>query len=218
MKKIRIAIDGPAGSGKGTVAGILAEKLDLVNIDTGATYRCVALLALRNGIDISNEDEIIKISENVKIEETKDKKVFLNGEDVSDEIRTKEVTGIVSQISSIVKLRENMVNIQRELAANDNCVMEGRDITTVVLPDAEYKFYLDATIEERANRRFKENQEKGIEMSYEEVYENIRMRDENDKNKPVGALKRTDEQYYIDTTGKSIDEVVQIILDRINEQ
>ena len=111
-----------------------------------------------------------------------------------------------------------MVNIQRELAANDNCVMEGRDITTVVLPDAEYKFYLDATIEERANRRYKENQEKGIEMSYEEVYENIKMGDENDKNKPVGALKRTEEQYYIDTTGKSIDEVVQIILDRINEQ
>lgn len=216
--RIRIAIDGPAGSGKGTVAGILAEKLDLVNIDTGATYRCVALLALRNGIDISDEEEIIKISENIKIEETKDKKVFLNGEDVTNEIRSKEVTEIVSQISSIVKLRENMVNIQRELASTNNCVMEGRDITTVVLPDAEYKIYLDATLEERANRRFKENQEKGIEMSYEEIYENIKMRDENDKNKPVGALKRTDEQYYVDTTGKSIDEVVQIILDHINKQ
>ena len=218
MNKIRIAIDGPAGSGKGTVAGILAEKLDLVNIDTGATYRCVALLALRNKIDISNEEEIIKLSENIKIEETKDKKVFLNGEDVTEEIRTKEVTAIVYKISPIVKVRENMVKIQRELASNNNCVMEGRDITTVVLKDAEYKIYLDASIEERAKRRYRENQEKGIDSTYEEVYENIKTRDENDENKPVGALKRTDEQYYIDTTGKTIEEVVDIILDYINKK
>ena len=216
MKKIRIAIDGPAGSGKGTVAGILAEKLDLINIDTGATYRCVALLALRNNIDIKDEEKLINISENIKIEETKDKKVYLNGEDVTEEIRSNEVTAVVSQISSIVKLRENMVNIQRELASNSNCVMEGRDITTVVLPDAEYKIYLDATIEERAKRRFKENQEKGIESTYEEIYENIKMRDENDMNKPVGALKRTKDQFYVDTTNKTIDEVVDIIINYIN--
>ena len=216
--KIIIAIDGPAGSGKGTIANLLAEKLDLVNIDTGATYRCVALLALRNKLEISDEDEIVKLAENIKIEETKDKKVFLNGEDVTDLIRTKEVTGVVSQISSIVKLREIMVKIQRDLASNSNCVMEGRDITTVVLPDAPYKIYLDASLEERARRRFKEEQEKGMETTYEYVLENIKMRDENDKNKPVGALKRTDEQYYVDTTGKSIDEVVEIILDYINKK
>ena len=218
MKMMRIAIDGPAGSGKGTVAGILAEKLDLVNIDTGATYRCVALLCLRNNIDVTNEEEIIKLSENIKIEETKDKKVILNGEDVTDVIRSKEVTEIVSPISSIVKLRENMVKIQRELASTNDCVMEGRDITTVVLPDAEYKIYLDASLEERAKRRFKENQEKGIESTYEEVYENIKARDENDMNKPVGALKRTDEQFYVDTTNKTIDKVVEIILNFINSK
>lgn len=218
MTMMRIAIDGPAGSGKGTVAGILSEKLDLVNIDTGATYRCVALLCLRNNIDITNEEEIIKISEKIKIEETKDKKVILNGEDVTDIIRSKEVTEIVSPISSIIKLRENMVKIQRELASTNNCVMEGRDITTVVIPDAEYKIYLDASLEERAKRRFKENQEKGIESTYEEVYENIKTRDENDMNKPVGALKRTDEQFYVDTTNKTIDEVVEIILNFINSK
>ena len=218
MDKIRIAIDGPAGSGKGTIAKILADKLDLVNIDTGATYRCVALLALRNNIDIKDEEAIVKLSENIKIEETKDNKVFLNGEDVTNEIRTKEVTEIVSPVSSIVKLRENMVKIQRDLASTNNCVMEGRDITTVVIPDAEYKIYLDASIEERANRRFKENQEKGIASTYEEVYENIKKRDENDMNKPVGALKRTEDQYYVDTTGKTIDEVVDIILKHIKGQ
>ena len=218
MDRIRIAIDGPAGSGKGTIAGILADKLDLVNIDTGATYRCVALLVLRNNIDINDEEAIVKLSENIKIEETKDKKVFLNGEDVTNEIRTKEVTEIVSPISSIVKLRENMVKIQRELASTNNCVMEGRDITTVVIPDAEYKIYLDASVEERAKRRYKENQEKGIASTYEEVLDNIKKRDENDMNKPVGALKRTDDQYYVDTTDKTIDEVVNIILDYINKQ
>ena len=218
MKKIRIAIDGPAGSGKGTIASILAEKLDLINIDTGATYRCVALLALRNKIEISNEKEIIKISESIKIEETKDKKVFLNGEDVTKEIRSNEVTNIVSHISPIIKVRENMVKLQRRLAANSNCVMEGRDITTVVLPNAEYKIYLDASLEERAKRRFKENQEKGIKSTYEEVYNNIKMRDEDDMNKPVGALKRTKEQYYIDTTNKTIDEIVNIIINYINRK
>ena len=169
MTMMRIAIDGPAGSGKGTVAGILAEKLDLVNIDTGATYRCVALLCLRNNIDVTNEEEIIKLSENIKIEETKDKKVILNGEDVTDIIRSKEVTEIVSPISSIVKLRENMVKIQRELASTNDCVMEGRDITTVVFPDADYKFYLDASIEERTNRRVKQNKELGLESNYDEI-------------------------------------------------
>ena len=218
MKMMRIAIDGPAGSGKGTVAGILAEKLDLVNIDTGATYRCVALLCLRNNIDVTNEEEIIKLSENIKIEETKDKKVILNGEDVTDVIRSKEVTEIVSPISSIVKLRENMVKIQRELASTNDCVMEGRDITTVVLPDAEYKIYLDASLEERAKRRFKENQEKGINMTYEEVYESIRLRDENDKNKEIGALKVAEDSIVVDTTSLTIEQVVDKIISIIKDK
>jgi len=214
---ITIAIDGPAGSGKGTLAKELAKKFNLINIDTGATYRCVALEALRNNINLEEKDKIIELSKNIDIDLKSDGRVFLDGEDVSKEIRSKEVTNIVSPLSSIVEVRKNLVDIQRKIASNSNVVMEGRDITTVVLPDAKYKIYLDATLESRADRRFKENQEKGIDMSYDEVYENIKSRDYNDMNKEVGALKRTDEQVYIDTTDLTIEEEVEIIEKLIKE-
>jgi len=210
MSKI-IAIDGPAGSGKGTLAKALAEKLNLVNIDTGATYRCVALKALRNNITLEEPEKIIELSKNIEIELKQDGKVFLDGIDVTAEIRSKEVTQIVSQLSSIVEVRKNLVDIQRKIAFGKDVVMEGRDITTVVFPNAQYKIYLDATLESRVERRFKENQEKGIEMTYDEVYENIKNRDYNDMNKEVGALKRTDEQFYIDTTNLTIEEEIEII-------
>ena len=210
MNKI-IAIDGPAGSGKGTLAKALSEKLNLVNIDTGATYRCVALKTLRNGINIDETDKIIEISKNIKIDLKQDGTVFMDGIDVTKEIRSKEVTQIVSPISSIVPVRENMVNIQRKIAEGKDVVMEGRDITTVVFPNAKYKFYLDATLETRAQRRHKENGEKGIDMTYEEVYENIKKRDYNDMHKEVGSLMRTEDQIYIDTTNLTIEEEVEII-------
>ena len=210
MNKI-IAIDGPAGSGKGTLAKALAEKFNLVNIDTGATYRCVALKTLNEGIDINDTDKIIEISNNIDIDLLPDGRVLLDGKDVTKEIRSKEVTNIVSPISSIVKVRENLVNIQRKIASGKDVVMEGRDITTVVFPNATYKFYLDASLESRAERRYKENLEKGIDTSYEEVLENIKSRDYNDMHKEVGALKRTDDQIYIDTTNMTVDEEVEII-------
>lgn len=206
MGKI-VAIDGPAGSGKGTVAKILAAKCNLVYIDTGAMYRAVSYLTLKNNIAVDDEEKIVEIAKNSKMEFVGDK-LFLNGEDVSKEIRTMEVTKIVSQMSSIVKLREVMVDMQRALASSNNVIMEGRDITTVVFPNADYKFYLDATIEERAKRRFKENQEKGIEATYEEIYNNIAARDYNDMHKEVGSLMRTDDQIYVDSTNLTIDEVV----------
>ena len=210
MNKI-IAIDGPAGSGKGTLAKALSEKLNLVNIDTGATYRCVALKTLRNGINIDETDKIIEISKNIDIDLKQDGKVFMDGEDVTKEIRSKEVTGIVSPISSIVPVRENMVNIQRKIAEGKDVVMEGRDITTVVFPNAKYKFYLDASLETRAKRRTKENEEKGINMTYDEVYESIQKRDYNDMHKEVGSLTRTEDQIYIDTTNLTVEEEVEII-------
>lgn len=210
MNKI-IAIDGPAGSGKGTLAKMLADRLNLVNIDTGATYRCVALKALRNNINLEEVDKIIEISKDIDIDLKQDGSVFLDGENVTDEIRSKEVTQIVSQLSSIVEVRENLVNIQRKLASGVDVVMEGRDITTVVFPNAKYKFYLDASLDSRVSRRIKQNEEKGIDMSYEEVYENIKKRDYNDMNKKVGALKRTDEQIYIDTTDLTVEEEFEII-------
>ena len=210
MNKI-VAIDGPAGSGKGTLAKALAEKFNLVNIDTGATYRCVALKALRNNISLEESEKIIEISENIDIQLKQDGTVLMDGEDVTKEIRSKEVTTIVSPISSIVEVRKNMVEIQRNIAEGNDVVMEGRDITTVVFPNAQYKFYLDASLESRAQRRFKENQEKGIDMTYEEIYESISKRDHNDMNKEVGALKRTAEQIYIDTTNLTVEEEVEII-------
>lgn len=210
MNKI-IAIDGPAGSGKGTLAKALSEKLNLVNIDTGATYRCVALKTLRNGINIEDIDKIIEISKNIDIDLKQDGRVFMDGEDVTKEIRSKEVTTIVSPISSIVPVRENLVNIQRKIAEGKDVVMEGRDITTVVFPNTKYKFYLDATLETRTKRRAAENKEKGIDMTYEEVYESIQKRDYNDMHKEVGSLMRTEDQIYIDTTNLTVEEEVEII-------
>lgn len=211
MHKI-VAIDGPAGSGKGTVADLVSKECNLVNIDTGATYRSVALKALQNNV-IDDEKAIIEISKNIDIKFTPDKKVFLDGVDVTDEIRSKEVTKIVSQVSSIFEVRKNLVELQKKMAGDNDCIMEGRDITTVVFPNAKYKFYLDATPEERARRRFEQNKEKNIDMTYEEILENIKMRDYNDSHKEVGSLTRTDDQIYIDSTNLTIPEVVKIITD-----
>ena len=206
-----IAIDGPAGSGKGTLAKQLAKELNLINIDTGASYRCVALKTLKNNISLEETTKIIEISNNIDIVLETNGNVFLDKEDVTNEIRSKEVTEIVSCIASIPEVRENLVKIQRKIAEGKDVVMEGRDITTVVLPNAKYKFYLDASIESRAKRRHKENKEKGINTSYEEVYNNIKKRDYDDMSKKVGALKRTKEQIYIDTTNLTIEEEVEII-------
>ena len=213
-----IAIDGPAGSGKGTITKILAEKLGIVNIETGAMYRSIALAALRKGLSVDDREALIELAKNVKIEFDKEGNTYLDGEDVTNLLRTPEVNAVVSPISSIVEIREEMVKIQRAFAEGNSVIMEGRDITTVVFPNADYKFYLDASAEERANRRFKQNQESGIEMSYEEVLDSINQRDYNDMHKPVGALKRTDEQIYIDSTNLTIDEVVEEFLKHIKER
>lgn len=205
-----VAIDGPAGTGKGTITSLISKEMGLVNIDTGATYRCVALYAIRNNIKLEETEKIIASLENIQIDmknENGEQKVFLNGEDVSKEIRSKEVTLIVSQVSSIKEVRYKMVDIQRNLAKGKNVIMEGRDITTVVFPNADVKIYMDAEEGERAKRRYKELQEKDIEMSYEEVLKNIQIRDKNDKEKEVGALKIAEDAIYLDTTNLSIEEV-----------
>ena len=216
-----VGIDGPAGSGKGTVTKRVANELGLVNIDTGSTYRCVALEMLNQSVSLGETDKIIEIAKNVNIEIIPNKdgdKVFLNGEDVSLKIRSKEVTSVVSQVSSIKEVRFEMVNLQRKLAEGKNVIMEGRDICTYVFPNADVKIYLDASVEERAKRRYKENQEKGIKMSYEEVYESIRLRDENDKNKEIGALKIAKDSIVVDTTSLTIDEVGEKVIKIIKEK
>lgn len=217
-----IAIDGPAGAGKGTLARELSKKYDLVNIDTGATYRALTLKAIRKGLTLNNQDEIILLAKDIDIDLLPSGVVLLDGEDVTKEIRSKEVTEIVSYVSSNPKIREIMVDIQRRIAKGKNVVMEGRDITTVVFPEADYKFYLDATPETRADRRYKENLEKGINMTYDEVLKNINDRDYNDMHKEVGSLIRTDEQIYIDSSDMTILEELEfidkIIKERENEK
>ena len=210
-----IAIDGPSGSGKGTIAKEVAKRLNYTYIDTGAMYRCVALKSLEKNISETEEDKIVELLKNMDIKLTNDGKVYLDNEDVSDDIRTMEVNARVSKISSIIPLRLVMEDKQREMAKKSNVVMEGRDITTVIFPDAKYKFYIDCSLEERAKRRLEQNKEKGVESTYEEVYESLKQRDLDDMNRPLGALKRTDDQHYIDngknTKEESVNEILKIV-------
>lgn len=212
-----IAIDGPSGSGKGTIAKEIAKRLGYTYVDTGAMYRCVSLKSLRDNLKETDEEEIVKELKNMDIRLTNDGKVYMDDEDVSDEIRTMEVTHRVSKISSIIELREVMREKQREMANKGSIVMEGRDITTEVFPDADYKFYLDASVEERARRRQLQNEEKGIKSTYEEVKAAIEERDYDDTHRPVGSLTRTDEQIYIDSSNMEIEEVINKILSIVGE-
>lgn len=218
MKNKVIAIDGPAGSGKGTITSIIAEKCNLINIDTGATYRALALQVLNNKIDISDELSIIELAKNLNIRFDINNQVYLDEKNVTNEIRSMEVTKVVSQISSIVEVRKIMVDIQRKMALGKDVIMEGRDITTVVFPNADYKFYLDASVEERARRRFEQNKEKNINTSYEEILENIKKRDYNDMHKEIGSLVIADDAIYIDSTNMTIDEVVNKIVNIIGSE
>ena len=216
-----VGIDGPAGSGKGTVTKIIANKTGLINVDTGITYRCVALEVLNRNVDLSEEEKIIEIAKSIdiKIENTTEGDiVFLNGENVTDQIRSKEVTSIVSQVSSIKEVRFEMVEVQRKLAQGKDVIMEGRDICTYVFPNADVKIYLDASIDERARRRYKEMKEKGIDITFEEVRDNIEKRDLNDMSKEVGALKKAEDSIVVDSTSKTIDEVVEEIIEIIKEK
>lgn len=209
-----VAIDGPAGSGKGTITSIIAKKMKLNSIDTGAMYRCVTLACIRNNVDISNIDKVKEILENVNIELIKENdtlNVKLNGEDVSKEIRENPVNKMVSQVSSIKEVRDKLVELQRKMAESQDVIMEGRDITTVVFPNADVKIYLDADLEERAKRRYAQNQSKNIECTFEEVLEDMRKRDESDMNKSYGALKKADDAIVVDSTNLTQKQVVKKI-------
>lgn len=218
-----VAIDGPAGVGKGTIAEKVANDLNFITIDTGATYRCVTVAIVDNKIKLDEIDKIVKLLKEIKIEMDlvgKEKRIYLDGKDVTTRIREDEINNMVSLVSSIKEVREEMVKLQRKLANGKNIVMEGRDIGTVVFPDADVKIFLDASLEERAMRRYKQNQETGIdkEISYEEVYESIKKRDYNDRNKPIGALKQAKDAILVDTTGKSLEENIKQVEDIIKEK
>lgn len=218
-----VAIDGPAGSGKGTVAELISKKLNLTPINSGGAYRCVALLTIENNIDIKNEKKILEVLDNSKIEfvhKNGEDLIFLNGKDVTKRIREKDVAKIVSQVSSIKNVRLKLTEIFRKCAENQNVIMEGRDICTYVFPNADIKIYLDASEEIRAKRRMKQNEELGIQMSYDEVLKNIQIRDKNDKEKEIGALKQAEDAIYINsdelTPEEVADKIIRIIKEKIN--
>ena len=212
-----IAIDGPAGTGKGTVSKLISERLGFVYVDTGAMYRAITLKMLRENIQIDDLDKIENLLNttiidfvNIKKDENNaQQRIFLDSEDVTDEIRQPIVNERVSPYSAVKIIRAKMVELQRKIADGKDVIMEGRDITTVVFPNADIKIYLTASSEERAMRRYKELIEKGIETTYEETLESINKRDYNDMHKEIGALTIADDAVVIDTTKLSIEEVYE---------
>ncbi len=217
MRKIQIAIDGPAGAGKSTVAKKLADLLGFVYIDTGAMYRAITYKALKGGIPLDSAQALTMMAENTTIEfvRTAEGKqlIYCDGQEVTEEIRNPEVSQNVSQVAQYPSVREVLVRKQQELARNQDVVMDGRDIGTVVLPQAECKIYLTASLEERANRRYQELLLKGYMEDYAKIRENLAQRDEMDKNRATGPLKIAEDAAVIDSTHLTQEEVLQKILD-----
>ena len=211
-----IAIDGPAGSGKSTIAKLIAEDLGLVYLDTGAMYRLVTLKALNDGI-LGNLDKIIKMLDNLNID-IKENGFYLDEIDVSEEIRKPIVSENVSDIAVIREVREKMVDLQRKFSESKNVILDGRDIGTVVFPNADVKIFLVADAKERANRRYKELVAKGENVRIEEIYENILKRDEIDSTRKESPLKKADNAIEVDTTSKNIEEVKNEILNIIRKK
>ncbi|MDQ0337763.1 cytidylate kinase [Caldalkalibacillus uzonensis] len=212
---MKIAIDGPAGAGKSTVAKKVADQLGYLYVDTGAMYRALTWKALQANVDISSGEALLRLLNQCNLElkvESGTLKVMLNNQDITAEIRTRDVTNLVSEVASHQQVREAMVQLQKEMAAKGNVVMDGRDIGTHVIPDAEVKIYLTASIEERARRRYEELLTKGHKASLREIKQEIRDRDRKDKNRETAPLKKAADAVTVDTTGLSIDEVVNRIL------
>ena len=217
----RIAIDGPAATGKSTTAKILAKKLSFIYIDTGAMYRAMGLYFIENNISLDDEGTINKVCNDVVIDiyyENGEQQINLNGRNVTKLIRTDEVSRYASVASTYQKVREKLVSLQQELAKKNSVIMDGRDIGTVVLPDAELKIFLTASCEERARRRYEEFKEKGLDVTLEEVSADLKERDHRDSTRSNSPLKQADDAILIDTTNMGIDEVIQKIEGLYNEK
>lgn len=209
-----IAIDGPAGAGKSTIAKSVAARLGFIYVDTGAMYRSLALYFIRHGIDGSDEAAIKAVLPDIFVSldyENGAQLVFLNGENVSDYIRTEEVSAMTSKTSAFASVREKLLELQRDMAAKYDVLMDGRDIGTTILPDAQLKVYMTASSAVRAKRRYLEQQARGIECTVEEIERDINERDERDKNRAVSPLKKADDAVLLDTSYMTIDEVVAAI-------
>lgn len=216
MKKINIAIDGPAGAGKSTISKLLASQLGYIHIDTGAMYRAVGLKVLKNNISPHDSRKIVEIlnSTDIQIKLVDGKQlVFLDGEDVTEEIRQPEVSMYASDVSKIREVRERLVKMQQDLAKQKGVIMDGRDIGTHVLPNAELKIFLTATAEERAKRRFLELKQKGYDVDYYKLLDEIKKRDQNDMTREFAPLRVAEDAIVIDSTSLSIEEVLQKVLE-----
>lgn len=225
MKKLlHIAIDGPVAAGKGTVAAEIAQRLDIVYVDTGAMYRAVALLGIQNNINLYDENKIARLLEKSKIEFKKVEHnhgtydIFLNCRNVSKEIRTQEASEGSSIVATLPRVRKFLVEKQQEIAKNQSVVMEGRDITTKVLPNADLKIYLTADQEERARRRQKQQAEKGIKQKFKEVLQETKKRDARDTQRTADPLVIAPDAYVLDSTNLTVDQVVEEIVSRLNNK
>lgn len=221
MKLFSIAIDGPAGAGKSTIAKLLAKKLGCVYIDTGAMYRSVGYYCIQKGMDYTDEEVVCKCLDQIELElkYTEDgQMIYLNGENVSTCIRTNEVAVAASKVATYGKVREELVSRQQVMAKKQSVVMDGRDIGTVVLPFATLKIFLTASVEERAQRRYKEYVEKGMEVDLNQLKEEIKARDEQDTNREISPLQQADDAILLDTTHLEIKEIVEKISNKLEER
>ncbi|EDS73078.1 (d)CMP kinase [Anaerofustis stercorihominis] len=212
---INIAIDGPAGSGKSTVAKIIAKKLNITYLDTGSMYRAFTYYALNNDIKSNDKEGINDLLNSIDLVLDKEN-VFVNDKDVTKEIRFENIDKNVSDYAAIKEVREKMVNIQREISKGKSVIMDGRDIGSVVLPNAKFKFYLDASSEERAKRRYLQNIERGKEIPYEDILRDIELRDELDKTREVDPLVICEDAVVVDTSDMNIDDVVEFIINKVS--
>ncbi len=213
-KTIRIAIDGPGGAGKSTIAQAVAKALQIDYIDTGSMYRAVAFKLLKEGVDLQDDTAVQEMLDRTDIDFSKGN-IFLDGETINDKIRTPEISSMASKCSALPMVREKLVALQRKMGEAKSIIMDGRDIGTNVLPHAEYKFFLTASPEERARRRFLELQEKGQDVTYQAVLEDIEKRDFQDSNRALNPLKQADDALLVNTTGIPLNESIQIILNHI---
>lgn len=218
MKKISIAIDGPSAAGKSSIAKIVAKRLDYVYIDTGAMYRCVGYYCLQNNIDLHDEQAVSGVLKKIKIMLDNENRVYLNGDDVSDKIRQDEVSMSASLVSSHHDVRKFLVDQQRQMAKVGGVILDGRDIGTVVLPEAELKIYQSASVETRAKRRYLENKQRGLPADLETIKKDIERRDYQDMNRKISPLKKADDAIALDTSNLSIEEVVNEILNLVKQK
>ena len=218
---MNVAIDGPAGAGKSTIARAAAKELGFIYVDTGALYRAVGVYSLRNGLDTENPETVEGTLPHIQVElQFQDgvQHVLLNGEDVSEEIRTPQASMAASAVSAVPAVRRFLFDLQREIAAKNDCIMDGRDIGTVVLPQAEVKIFLTASPETRAMRRFKELQEKGAPDTYEAVLADLKQRDYNDSHRAVAPLKPAEDSVLVDTSALTLPQSVEKVIEVIKEK